>query len=580
MNKTFCLGMALGAALLALSVEGAAPPRSAELPGDDAQDMIFLSDARPVLMRLHVRLDGQAFGRRWDAYVAKLFAFLDRNGDGALDRTEAARAPTVQQMAQYFQGNALIYTQGGGELVRRLDADGDGKVTLDEFARYYRQNGAGPLLMGPAFGYYAPTSPAADALTDVLFKALDANKDGKLSKAELLAAGESLAKFDENDDELISLQELGGNAAFNPSTRARVRLGRLAPAYVPAATPLLFVEKDKVDRRMTSRLLLARQVLVRYDKNKDGKLSRDEIGFSKEAFDRIDTNRDGKLDVVELAKWTNGAPEVEMVVRLGKTAAGEAMLSPVGDGTVKRAPRQVNGAVASFRVDNSQVNVVRGGAVGNGFNYKTYIQQQFHQISKANKGFVTRQQVQPQQYLYLRFIFELADRNGDERLTEAELNAYLDVVAAGAGAQTAISFAETGRGLFQLLDANGDGSLSPRELRNAWERVKDLDKDGDGCISRTEIPRQYQLTVGSGPTSGQPVAFLAPRIPGRVGVRPAPARGPVWFRKMDRNGDGDVSRREFLGTTEDFRRIDVDGDGLISLEEAERADAWFRSKAK
>ena len=57
-----------------------------------------------------------------------------------------------------------------------------------------------------------------------------------------------------------------------------------------------------------------------------------------------------------------------------------------------------------------------------------------------------------------------------------------------------------------------------------------------------------------------------------AGCRP----GPLWFRKADVNGDGDVSRREWLGTEEDFRRIDTDG--LISLEEAIKADEWFRKK--
>ena len=55
-------------------------------------------------------------------------------------------------------------------------------------------------------------------------------------------------------------------------------------------------------------------------------------------------------------------------------------------------------------------------------------------------------------------------------------------------------------------------------------------------------------------------------------------RGPLWFRKMDVNGDGDVSEREFLGSKEDFQRINTSGDGLISVEEAEKADAWFREK--
>ncbi len=61
---------------------------------------------------------------------------------------------------------------------------------------------------------------------------------------------------------------------------------------------------------------------------------------------------------------------------------------------------------------------------------------------------------------------------------------------------------------------------------------------------------------------------------------PEPSAGPVWFRKMDRNRDGDVSRREFLGTDEEFRRIDADGDGLISAEEARRADELLRKARK
>jgi hypothetical protein len=47
---------------------------------------------------------------------------------------------------------------------------------------------------------------------------------------------------------------------------------------------------------------------------------------------------------------------------------------------------------------------------------------------------------------------------------------------------------------------------------------------------------------------------------------------------MDRNGDGDVSPREFLGTRAEFKRIDTDGDGLIDAREAERADRWFRQR--
>jgi hypothetical protein len=59
-----------------------------------------------------------------------------------------------------------------------------------------------------------------------------------------------------------------------------------------------------------------------------------------------------------------------------------------------------------------------------------------------------------------------------------------------------------------------------------------------------------------------------------------PLHGPVWFYKMDRNGDGVVSLREFLGSREHFDAIDTDHDGFITLMEAKTADARFREAQK
>ena len=120
-----------------------------------------------------------------------------------------------------------------------------------------------------------------------------------------------------------------------------------------------------------------------------------------------------------------------------------------------------------------------------------------------------------------------------------------------------LTILDHGRGLFELLDADRDGVLSVRELRSAWRRLAAAGCLQEGALDRSLLPRQLRCVVSRGRPSGG---------------RTPPTRGPAWFRAMDRNGDGDVSRREFLGSDEEFRRLDADGDGLISAEEAERAE--------
>ena len=131
-----------------------------------------------------------------------------------------------------------------------------------------------------------------------------------------------------------------------------------------------------------------------------------------------------------------------------------------------------------------------------------------------------------------------------------------------------LSVADQGRAIFAIVDLNRDRHLGIREIRDAVARVSSWDRNGDGQIRSDEIPHHYQLSIGRGQITAVGMnAFNAPRMMAPPADQ-APAAGPSWFRKMDRNRDGDISRREFLGPRADFERLDRDHDGLIDAEEA------------
>jgi Ca2+-binding EF-hand superfamily protein len=173
-------------------------------------------------------------------------------------------------------------------------------------------------------------------------------------------------------------------------------------------------------------------------------------------------------------------------------------------------------------------------------------------------------------------LLRLADRNGDNCLSHKELADYLKVQEKFLFSTSHLTVVDRGASLFEFIDADHDGRLSPRELRTTWQRLSMWDRDKTGRIARRQVPQQFQIVLSHSQSRGNPNA-------GVQGFANLPLvrdtqRGPLWYRKMDRNGDGDVSRREFLGTIEQFRRIDSDGDGLIDVGEAERADEAVRKR--
>ncbi len=169
--------------VLALGVSASAAER-------DVQDLVYLGEKGPVLVRLHVRIDGKPLLDVWEDFVGKLFAYLDADGDGVLSKTEAAHMPPMAVL--FSDGPTFVGKQPN--IAVAFDRNQNGKITKEELAEGLSKNGAAPFqfrsdetvankLMIAYVGQLAPLS--ADALNAKLFTLLDADKNGKLSRAEL-----------------------------------------------------------------------------------------------------------------------------------------------------------------------------------------------------------------------------------------------------------------------------------------------------------------------------------------------------------------------------------------------------------
>lgn len=534
--------MALGFGLLA-AVASAQPP-AAKGPAASVREAVYFGPAGPVRIRLHISIDGRPVDVVWAEAVNGLFAHRDRDNNGQLDAAE--RTPFAPPARK---GRDIVFDDGRGftQPLQLRFPEKDGAVDRAVFAEAVKTAGGAPITLRTV-----AVSQESRQLSAALFKHLDQNGDGKLSPDELKAARERLAALDLDEDEFVTTAELLGRGVGANGGRVRPVLPGVRQPDEPAdSTTIVFLTADGAQA--------VKQILAARANPKATSLKPAEFGGDAKAFAALDQDGNGVLDTTELAAWLAKPPSLELAIAFD-SAGGR--LAPVAPAT----PAEKNGSVSAALPGGRFRFEPPAGAPGKEWEEAAgRLREQFRGRGKGGNP-VERKQLENQPPA-LAF-FDLADRNADGRVDVAEVEAALKACAPLAGCRVDGAFVDRGDGLFELLDRNEDGRLSPRELVEAAAVLKPF-AGPDGNVGPKDLVRQFHVRFGVEPI---PVGvLLPPSRPVPMDAVPNPTKLPAWFTKMDRNGDGDVSLREFVGPIELFRKLDLNGDGLISGDEANAA---------
>lgn len=546
----------------------ASAPAASTVPA--SYGAVFLAEQRPVFLRVEVKLQGAPVEQRWQEHARRLFTALDRDQDGRVSDIEFAKASAPSSVdpnfAQATSGffRALTRGLGGGTSERSATTDDQARgMDFDAFMqKYERQKSA--LSVNESLNVFE-----GDQL---IWQRADTNGDGQLSWPELEQLHRALGRLDVDGNEVVSRGEL---AQFrNPLQQ------QASGMAIPGAHREFFVLMRREDAVLVVERMLAVYLPPKAEDPTARSTRRGEIPVADAVFDRADQDAD---EIVTAEEWLafvlDPLAEFTWTVDLSappNMSAG-AQPAPWSNGSTGRMQIQRH---AEYGLDDAHVQsgseqsaaVVAGGSklsfrlAGAGMDVGNLFIQQFSYADSDKNEYID--QAESQRHGYFAAGFRRMDLDGDGKLFLDELKQFLARMEDELGSRVELHVQKQNRELFALWDRDDDGRLAPREQRVDSAEFQSWDRNDDGLVHRDEVPRVYTVLVGRGrPQMG--LDFLDAQAATAATRSVVPAQDlPDWFRWQDRNMDGDLSPREFLGPVELFQQMDHNRDGFVAADEA------------
>lgn len=493
-------------------------------------NLVFIGPEQAVPISVTVIADEGPLARR-QKIAAMLLQRFDSDKDGKLSAAEAALLP---------QGAKASGT-GLGDQWKALDrSPADDSLSAEELVVFVNEQ------LGPPF--QLTTRPPRLAQSVELIPRLDGDHDQSISAQELQSGLSLLQQADLDDDEAVSIAELQPNPRrANPNPQS---------PSVTNPTPVFPVNTPE------ELAIAVQQILKTFGSDGQEKtvaLARIQTADNKsEAFD---TNQDGRLDSGELTHWAQAKqPVMQITATLAQRRPSTVQIV---EGSAKtpagaKASTYLGGAAVEINATNNRTEQTDSTKL-----YRV----RFLSADDNKNGYLEETEFPA---LQLPAQFKDVDANGDGMLMREELTTFVEFDAIALQARIELMVGEEGKTLFEILDANTDRRLTMRELREGFSRLASIDRNHDERIAQSEIESRYRFTFSFGrnmefsPTGNAQTMLTTPRLRSQN-------VGPIWYRRMDRNLDGDISWREFLGSREQFIKLDQNADELIDLNEANAA---------
>ena len=495
--------------ICALTADAQSPRAEEPAPDGTRWRAVFLSEA-PLIVEFDLLVDLKSIDAQRSLAAESAVAMTDRDDDGRLSLDEVKAGGPIPA------GPMAI-----DQLWAVCDADGDSLLTPDEFKTLLDRR------VGPPVRLEEEESRSFSSLS--LERLLDTNRDGLVGGDEWATGWKRLARVDFDDDDTLSAAELSTFAQTEATETTTL------PALVPADDPKL------------PRLLGQLATRVRE--------SGEPRGWAGRRWETI-----GDLSSADVVKEWAATADADLVarVRLSNTKSnyllveqGPARLKVGRVGRQRRRGRieaQLARAKVEFRVANSGFLAADS---------KSFLLTQARIADEDQNGYLTEEEFGPIR-VNVPVEFDVLDADGDEMLQFAEIEQHVDAIQRFAQLQVRVNVLNIAQNLFEKLDVDLDRRLSPRELARTT---------GSQSLDLSRMETAYRLTLETDAVNLLPAGEMS-AMQRRLPVVRDRTDGPLWFQRMDRNRDGDISWREFLGPRDAFDRLDVDRDGLITVREA------------